>query len=252
VIISHSRRFIFIKTYKTAGSSLEIALSRFCGKNDILTVLDPPEEALRRSRYGIGAQNYEQPLRAYGAGGLARRFLRGKRLELYREHDSAFQVREKIGEEIWNSYFKFACVRDPFDRCVSRYFYSRKYEWSHPKETRWDTESIDAFLRFNPDRINENWNLYTVCDEVIVDFLVRFEQMEADLAEVSRRIGLDGNLHDELAAIRAKGDLRPGGASQEVLLEERHRTLISILCEKEMQAAGYARKPRPAGVREVV
>jgi hypothetical protein len=241
MIISHSRRFIFIKTYKTAGSSLEIALSKYCGKGDILTVLDPPEEALRRSRYGIGAQNHERPLRTYGAANLARRFLRGKRLVVYEEHDSAFKVRERIGEEIWNSYFKFACVRNPFDRCVSRYFYSRKYEWSHPKETRWDTESIDAFLRFNPDRINENWNLYTVQDEVIVDFLVRFEQMEADLAVVSARIGLEENIYDEMAAIRAKGGLRPAGTSQEVLLEDRHRTLISILCEKEMVLAGYTR-----------
>ena len=56
MIISHSRKFIFIKTFKTGGSSLEIALSKYCGKGDILTELDPPEEALRRERYGIGAQ----------------------------------------------------------------------------------------------------------------------------------------------------------------------------------------------------
>ena len=44
MIISHSRKFIFVKTYKTAGSSLEIALSKYCAKGDVLTPLDGDEE----------------------------------------------------------------------------------------------------------------------------------------------------------------------------------------------------------------
>ena len=36
MIISHKYKFIFIKTQKTAGSSIELYLSRFCGKDDII------------------------------------------------------------------------------------------------------------------------------------------------------------------------------------------------------------------------
>ena len=37
MIISHSKKFIFLRTIKTASSSLEIFLSQFCDKDDILT-----------------------------------------------------------------------------------------------------------------------------------------------------------------------------------------------------------------------
>jgi len=40
MIISHAHRFVFIKTRKTAGTSLEIARSRYCGARDVITAID--------------------------------------------------------------------------------------------------------------------------------------------------------------------------------------------------------------------
>ena len=40
MIVSHSRKFIFLKTRKTAGTSLEIALSKYCGPEDVLAPID--------------------------------------------------------------------------------------------------------------------------------------------------------------------------------------------------------------------
>ena len=37
MIVNHKYKFIFIKSFKTAGTSLEIALSKFCTKDDIIT-----------------------------------------------------------------------------------------------------------------------------------------------------------------------------------------------------------------------
>ena len=41
--ISHKYNFIFIKTLKTAGTSLEIYLSQMCGNGDIVTPIEPSE-----------------------------------------------------------------------------------------------------------------------------------------------------------------------------------------------------------------
>lgn len=50
MIISHAHRFIFIKTEKTAGTSLEIALSRYCGSDDITPFWEEDEVVQRRHR----------------------------------------------------------------------------------------------------------------------------------------------------------------------------------------------------------
>jgi hypothetical protein len=56
MIVSHKHKFIFLKTKKTAGTSIELALSPFCGDSDILVPLARAEETLRMVR---GAQNWK-------------------------------------------------------------------------------------------------------------------------------------------------------------------------------------------------
>ena len=36
-IVSYNKNFIFIKTNKTAETSMEVALSKFCGAEDVIT-----------------------------------------------------------------------------------------------------------------------------------------------------------------------------------------------------------------------
>ena len=65
MIISHKFKFIFLKTNKTAGASIEIALSKFCGEKDIITPISPEDEQIRRSLGYRGPQNYMVPLSRY-------------------------------------------------------------------------------------------------------------------------------------------------------------------------------------------
>ena len=44
MILSFSKKFIFFKPRKTAGTSLEIALRYFCNKNDIITGISREDE----------------------------------------------------------------------------------------------------------------------------------------------------------------------------------------------------------------
>ena len=50
MIISHKHKFIFIKTRKTAGTSIELFLSRFCGPEDIITPFQSPENERNYSK----------------------------------------------------------------------------------------------------------------------------------------------------------------------------------------------------------
>ena len=52
MIVSHAHKFIFIKTKKTAGTSLEIALSKYCGAEDVLAPLVDHDEKARFGHRG--------------------------------------------------------------------------------------------------------------------------------------------------------------------------------------------------------
>jgi hypothetical protein len=239
MIISHARRFIFIKTLKTGGTSLEMALSKYCAPGDVLTPLVPTEEKQRRAIAGIGAQNYHVPLSEYRLKKRVKMRLLRKREHKYGEHTPGWLVRRRVGEDIWNSYFKFTIVRDPFDRCVSRYFYTKKYFEETGADEIWDRRSFDQFLRYHPEQINENWPMYTEKDQVILDQVARYENLEEDLGEVSRTIGLPQNLYEDMRRISAKSGYRPKGVQPRDLIDGVQRRLIAMLCREEIRTFGY-------------
>jgi hypothetical protein len=242
VIISHSRRFIFVKTSKTAGSSLELALSLHCADGDVLTPLLPPEDALRARIGGVPPQNFGRPAR--GVAGRLRQVLRRRSRPRFHQHMEAWQIKREVGEEVWNDYFTFAVVRNPFDRLVRTFYFADRWNRDHNIKQHYEYGNFDQFIRYNPDTINDNWRIYTQDDRPLVDFLVRYEALEHDLGHVSERIGLDHNLYDDMKSMQAKAGVRPSGAKPETLLDDRHRALVSILCEKEIQLIGYDRDPR--------
>jgi Sulfotransferase family len=239
MIISHSRKFIFIKTLKTAGTSLEIVLSRYCGPDDIVTPLIPEEEKQRAAAGGVGARNYGfEPSKSSWTRVLRSR-LSGRPVgNRFREHSPAWYVRREIGPEIWDSYFKFGVVRHPVDRCLSRFHYTRDFDLENDK-AYWDVNDFDQFLRYRANFINENWPMYTERDQVTLDHMVKYEDLEAGLAAVSERIGLDHNLQDDLSKVHAKGSHRPKSGKSADVVSDRHRMLISTLCEKEIELFGY-------------
>ena len=253
MIISHSRKFIFVKTYKTAGSSLEIALSKYCARGDVLTPLDGDEERQRRKLSGLGAQNYGKRARRYRTEDVARLLRTRKPVERFNEHSAAWQIRRMIGAEIWERYFNFTIVRNPYDRCLSRFYYSRKVYEDRGREKAWDLEDIDQYLRYNPWFINENWAMYTRADEVLVDFFVRYEHLEADLAEVSARASASSATSTRTcSAISAKRGLRPKAARPSARLTAAGRQMVGLLCAPEIAmfgytAEGFAAEDRPLG-----
>jgi len=62
MILSKTNNYIFLKTTKTAGTSFEIALSKYVGPDDVVTPISEEDEATRAKLGYRGPQNYlEQP-----------------------------------------------------------------------------------------------------------------------------------------------------------------------------------------------
>ena len=120
MIISHKYKFIFLKTIKTAGTSIEISLSRYCGKEDVITPIVPEDEKIREKQ-NVSPQNY----RKNGMGFLPKVF--DSRFTMkYWNHITADEIKKRIDSDIWNSYYKFCFERNPWDKTVSAFFWYKK------------------------------------------------------------------------------------------------------------------------------
>jgi hypothetical protein len=227
MIVSHKNRFIFIKTNKTAGTSVEIALSKFCGPEDIITPVSRDDESIRRSLGYPGPQNHLAPTYEYAAADHFKRLVGKKKLRFY-NHISAREVKQRLGDQIWNSYFKFCFERHPFDRVISLYY------WRHKSEPR---PSISDFLDSGvPNLLRQRgYDLYTIDCIAAVDRVCLYENMAQELEQLRERFGFDA----PLALPRAKGSHRVDRRNPRDILSEADKERIRQMFATEIERFGF-------------
>ena len=160
MIVSHEHGFVFMKTRKTAGTSVEIALSRVCGPDDVITPIVEDDEALRRAAGGRGPQHFEAPP-------LERKAF---------NHMPVSMVRRMLGRKKFESYFSFAIERNPWDAVVSLYHW--KYRSSEPGDFAEyvASEAVETFA-------TKNQRIYRLDGRVAVDRVLRYESLAEELAD---------------------------------------------------------------------
>lgn len=225
MIVNHQYRFIFLKTRKTAGSSIEFALSKFCSLDDVITTLLPVEEDLRKNKGYRAAQNFLVPFRRYTSYDWLRFLLRWRRKHLS-AHTLAVNARRYLGKRIWNGYFKFAFERNPYDKAISRYYFSTQERKRPPVEQYMETADAN---------ILSNWPIYTIEDQVVVDFMGRYEDLKNDLETIRRKIGLP----IPLDLIRLKGETRRDKRHYSIVLSPKAHARIAKVCAKEIEYFSY-------------
>lgn len=226
MIVNHRYRFIFLKTKKTAGTSIEIALSRYCDANDIVTKIGHRDEPKRQALGYQGPVNHLEPF----DGSLRARFdrwLHGPKLQ-FRNHMPASEARDKLPPEIWNSYFKFCFERNPWDRAISAYFWENR--------SRRDVPDFEGYLRTLESQGNlSNWPKYTIDGRIVVDKVFRYEELANSLDELVDHLGLPGTL--ELPD--AKREYRRNRRPYQEFYSEPAREFVARACAREIEAFGY-------------
>lgn len=171
-LLSHRARFVFLKTHKTASTSVEAALEPLCAPDGART----------------GDHMRDESVSEAGAIGA-----RGKAVETatWRNHMSARAVRRLTGPRVWRDYAKITTVRNPYDRMVSM-FLSRlePEERERIAGARFD-EVRREFARWLRGRWrSNNLNKLTLRRVYCIDHVVYFESLGDDFAELAAALGL--------------------------------------------------------------
>jgi len=151
MIVSHKFKFIFIKTRKTAGSSIERKLQPYLGPEDILSGSEQD---------GTPRQNF--PLNGKGHIGWKTILDKGY-----------------VTPEQWNTYFKFCVERNSYDKAVSDWLYHRDI-----RGTIGEKMSLQAFVL---QRAPTDWERYTEEDKPVVE-VVRYEMLHSFFSKFAASI----------------------------------------------------------------
>jgi hypothetical protein len=227
MIISHSNKFIFLKTNKTAGTSVEIALSKFCGPEDIITPISPEDEDMRRSLGYRGPQNCEMPIQKYSLYGAVKRLIGRNKMQFY-NHITAKEVKAFIGDQVWHDYYKFCIERNPWDRVISLYYHKYKAE-PRPTISEFVSSTDPLILR------ERGYKLYTINGHVAVDKICKFENLSEELEEVRAQLGIS----EELDLPRAKSKYRKDKRNYQDILGDSDKAKILELFHDEINLCGY-------------
>lgn len=236
MIISFSKRFIFLKTRKTGGTSVEIALTPSCGPEDILAPITYEDELLRLQDGELAARNFagDRNLEAAFAEAVRARnpdeYYRLKRVArrqgAFRNHSTAAEVRQRVPQAFWETAFKFTVERHPYEKVVSRAYWNRR---KAP-----DTD-IGRLIDEAIAELNDGRSIYTIDGAVAVDRILRLESLEADLKTVAGELGL--TLPATLPS--AKGSYRTDGRPAREILSARQKSAIFERQKQTFEFMGY-------------
>ncbi|CAN5295714.1 MAG: hypothetical protein ACR2NT_11820 [Acidimicrobiia bacterium] len=231
MIVGHDLGFVFVKTSKTAGTSLEIGLSKFLGPGDVISTMRPEDEEIRRSLGYRGPQNNMAPFWEYRPADVARLVTRGERRERFGSHTSAHEARRVLGKEKWENYFTFCFERNPFERVISQYY------WWQGKGK--GTASLEQFITRGSGLESlkgRGSGLYMEDGKMIVDQVYRYEDLEEALVDIAGRLKLPEPLTLPRSKSGTRTDRRP---YQEVLTPAQQDRIRSVFAE-ELVMFGYA------------
>jgi len=183
MIILHKYRLIFIKTTKTAGTSIEVFLSQFADENDIVTPIIPPENNHTSRNYKgffnpVGEILEEKhPRKALGS------IKASLKREIFFNHMSGFKVKNRVAKEVWDGYYKFAVERNPWDKAVSWY--------NMVKKRRGLDITFSEFIRSYTLPIDCNKYMDVKQENIILNSVIKYEDLNEELREIFNSIDIE-------------------------------------------------------------
>jgi hypothetical protein len=163
MIISHKHKFIYLRSQKTASTSLDVFFSAYCDTDDIVTKMPEDVPEWHRESWDVFGNS----------------------------HVAARTVRDYMGDEFWN-YYKFTSVRNPLDKIISSYFWWREMPQLGPGVRPLDFSFNDWVLNYGFEHEMAIFHApyYKIYGEIVVDDFIRYESLEDDVKRICKKVGI--------------------------------------------------------------
>jgi hypothetical protein len=223
MLVSHLCRFIYLKTIKTGSTSVEIYFEPWC----------VPPAKWRGEQHARAESVSEWGI--VGARGAGDGFVRPDCT--WYNHMPAAEVRDKVGPAVWDSYFKFCVIRDPYDKVVSQFWYHLSPAMRDHLARADFAEVRRAFNAWLPDgTMPSDRHIYTIDARIAVDEVIRYERMQPDLERICRGLRLPWQPH---RLGNYKGGFRPRREPAIEYYDERSHNIAGSGFSWEIAQFGY-------------
>jgi hypothetical protein len=226
MLVSHRKRFIYTKSRKTAGTSVEVYFEPHCMREDAWQFMHYRDECV--SDAGIVGYRGRNP--------------KGRP---WRNHMSAELIRDQVGQALWDAYFKFCVIRNPFDKLVSMFYYHRHRDdaadGSEPTVAKQvdpiaDPESFRSWVAAGNGTPGDR-NTYVMNGEPCVDYVIRYEELESGVRHVCDVLGIPFEPH---RIPRLKAGFRPLGLRLSEYYDQKTTDIVASRFAFELERFGYA------------
>lgn len=168
-IISFKHDLIFVKTTKTAGTSIEVELARRLEADAIVTPVIPPVD-------GHAPRNYR----------------RGVLKTPFYNHMSAQMIRSFIGRERFDRMYRFCVEREPVGKCISHFHMLRNSPDHRDRRNRslsWSDYVRRGDFPIDIDKYSEVKDGVRI---LLVNEVIPYEDLQARFDRILSRAGIGG------------------------------------------------------------
>ena len=223
MLVSHRYKFIYTKTRKTAGSSVESYFEPFCMPDGEWTQRAPP----RGTRLG---RRYHRFSRQAGAG---------RRRLLVEPHAGPVDPRAARPGHLEVVDFKFCVIRNPFEKAISGFYFGkrRRRKSQQGQWTDQDPQLFENWLERFRLRAPMDRNTFCIKGQFALDDVIRHEILAADMQRICERLGLPWD-PERLPAFKA-GLRPPEATARRLYTTPRSRQLVREAYRFELRYFGY-------------
>ena len=159
----------------------------------------------------------------------------------------AAEIRQHLGEDIWQDYCKIVTIRNPFPRMVAAYFARfrpdpEKYDDRPALHASFRDWLIKGVLDAEGATVMQSLSdldIYGINGEIVADVFVRIEHLTEDMAALSQRLGLPPLDAAALPHHRKRPKLKQLRGDYREYYDDEARAFVAHHFKWELETFGY-------------